>query len=304
MALAAVGCPTVDTAASSDSGSASPTISSVSSSVATGGASSVSSGGAAGASSTTSATGGVGGARCPAPIVPSYCGTLVYACGDGIDNDGDGLIDAGDPDCLGACDNTEESYATGIPYQCGGSCECMADCYFDYDKGSGNDDCHWSYECDPLEVAPTFDPVSFCSYDPTSSPPGADKTCAELATSQSSACTTLCRPLTPNGCDCFGCCELPAGSANFVYLGSAERGVGTCSAQTVDDPGKCHPCTPVPSCINPCDPCEACIGKPDPDPGCPAVSCPAGIEPCNAACGNSCPRGTYCITGCCQPLLR
>ncbi len=30
-----------------------------------------------------------------------------YGCGDCIDNDGDGLIDDRDPECLGPCDNTE-----------------------------------------------------------------------------------------------------------------------------------------------------------------------------------------------------
>lgn len=35
------------------------------------------------------------------------CPKQVYQCGDLIDNDGDGLIDAEDPDCLGPCDDTE-----------------------------------------------------------------------------------------------------------------------------------------------------------------------------------------------------
>jgi len=36
-------------------------------------------------------------------------------CGNCIDDDGDGKIDARDPECTGVCDNTEDSFFLGIP---------------------------------------------------------------------------------------------------------------------------------------------------------------------------------------------
>src|SRR5438132_13609674 len=35
------------------------------------------------------------------------CAGHVLQCGDCVDNDGDGLVDSHDPECLGPCDNTE-----------------------------------------------------------------------------------------------------------------------------------------------------------------------------------------------------
>ena len=77
------------------------------------------------------------------------CQTHVYQCGDCEDNDGDGVIDSRDTDCLGPCDNNESGFNTGIPG--GGSNPCSLDCYFDQDSGAGNDDCHWDHRCDPYE---------------------------------------------------------------------------------------------------------------------------------------------------------
>lgn len=41
------------------------------------------------------------------------------------------------------------------------------------------------------------------------------------------ACLAFCMPLTPNGCDCFGCCEVfaAAGSSRFVFI-RGETGIG------------------------------------------------------------------------------
>jgi hypothetical protein len=257
----------------------------------------VTGGGGAGA-----ATGGSGGGCSRGVIV---CQGHVYQCGDGIDDDGDGLIDEADPDCTGPCDNTEDSFYGGIPGQSGSPC--IVDCYFDQDSGSGNDDCHWTHKCDPYEVPPNYypEPVSglVCAYDPAAIPPGTNQTCVELSAAQSPACNGYCGPLTPNGCDCFGCCELPAGTGQFVWLGSEDGASnGSCSLSFVADPTKCHPCTPVPACLNACDHCELCIGKSTlPDDCGGAVSCNPGVAPCAADCP-FCPNGTYCITGCCQPL--
>lgn len=231
------------------------------------------------------------------------CQGHIYHCGDGIDNDADGLIDAADPDCTGACDNTEDSYYGGIPGQ--NNAPCRQDCYFDQDTGPGNDGCAWSAACDPLSIGPDFPPTGDpqCSYDPSTMVPGVGANCTSLLGAQSAQCAEVCGDLTPNGCDCFGCCELPAGSARYVWLGSTLGGVGSCEATALDDPTKCKPCTPVPSCLNPCERCERCVGKPALPPECAeAVSCPRGVQPCGASGQAACPLSAYCITGCCQPL--
>lgn len=241
--------------------------------------------------------------------VPTLCGRHTYECGNCIDDDFDGLVDSDDPDCLGPCDATENSYYGGIPGQ--NNAPCSQDCYFDQDTGSGNDRCYWDQRCDPLSVAPDYPPSgdSQCAYDPAASIPGTSATCTVLMASQLLECETYCRPLTPNGCDCFGCCNLPAGSNKFVWIGSVVNGVGSCDSANVNDPSRCKPCTPVLSCFNPCDACKVCIGRPDVDPTCPkdggppdaggVGQCPLGVQPCGLKGELPCDAGKYCITGCC-----
>ncbi len=77
---------------------------------------------------------------------PIACQGHIYACGDCMDNDGDGKIDAYDPDCLGPCDNNESGYGLMIPG--GDPATCSRDCYYDQDSGSGNDDCNWDTRCE------------------------------------------------------------------------------------------------------------------------------------------------------------
>jgi hypothetical protein len=228
------------------------------------------------------------------------CQGKVYQCGDCQDNDGDCRVDSGsDVDCLGPCDNTEDSYYGGIPGQ--NNSPCKQDCYFDADTGSGNDACYWSHQCDPLEVAPGFPPEgSQCAFDPNANTPGTNQSCSQLLSSQLQQCLNYCRPLTPNGCDCFGCCEIP-GAPTTVWLGSENpSGVGSCNINTVSDPTKCKPCTQVPSCLNTCDTCEICVGRPLP-PECSSQSCPAGVQPCGLPGQPLCPANFSCITGCCFP---
>jgi len=276
------------------------------------------SGGAGGSTSTY--TSGVGGA----PTVTSACQGHIYECGDIIDNDGDGLVDYQDPDCLGPCDNTEGSYYGGIPGQAGPAC--TVDCYFDQDSGSGNDDCHWNHQCDEHEQAPDYYPEheegAACAYNPNANTPGTSASCDEMYETQSQLCYDYCGPLTPNGCDCFGCCELPAGGGNYVWLGSEDAsGNGSCSLADVGDPTKCQPCKPVAACLNDCGPCEVCIGKPAPDPGCgpagtggsagvggmggggaPPAQCEEGVQSCGLSGQEPCGSDFYCITGCCRPV--
>jgi hypothetical protein len=177
------------------------------------------------------------------------CDNKIYACGDCLDNDADGLVDGEDPECLGACDDTEDSYFSGMAGQSDATCK--VDCYFDGDNGSGNDDCHWSHRCDPLSQSPDYPPSgdAQCAYDPLASVPGIALGCSDLLGAQSETCLAVCLPLTPTGCDCFGCCELPLGSKHHVWLGSTLNGEGSCNAATLSDPAKCHPCTPVSGCL-------------------------------------------------------
>jgi len=235
------------------------------------------------------------------------CQGKMYQCGDCIDNDGDGLIDSDDPDCTGPCDNTEDSYFGGIPGQ--NNAPCREDCYFDQDTGSGNDQCYWSQDCDPLSLAPAYPPSgdARCSYNPSAMVPGSGSTCAGLTAAQSPTCLNYCLPITPNGCDCFGCCELPADSGAFVWIGSSAKNVGTCDAAHVNDPAACRPCTPVKSCLNSCDPCEVCVGRTAPLATCatPGASrCPTTQAACGQPGEPDCAVDNYCITGCCAPAPR
>jgi len=237
-------------------------------------------------------------------------------CGDCEDNDGDGVIDSRDPECLGPCDNTEgPALTTGVGGEGGASCN--RDCYFDFGNGSGNDQCRWDTLCDPNE------PDVLCPYD-------ADEVfgmrCLET---QGDTCLDVCRPLTPNGCDCFGCCTFDelAGRASgdggeWVWLGSGigegeDRG-GTCTFDDILDTSLCKPCEPVADCFNDCGRCELCVGRDEipadcleeydggmpPDGGMyPPPRCPEGVQACGLDGDAECPLNFYCVTGCCVSTL-
>jgi len=249
------------------------------------------------------AAGPGGGADAPSGCRRTSCQNHVYQCGNCFDDDGDGLVDMDDPDCLGPCQNSEDSFS-GIPGQ--NNQECTQDCYFDQDSGSGNDDCIWSHKCDPLSVAPDYPPEgASCAYDPNATVPrqGRAGDCATLRTTQSAQCLNVCGPLTPNGCDCFGCCTV-SGSGPF-WLGSVfAQGSPSCDIDHIADPTRCKPCTQVTACLNPCEDCELCVGKrvlpaSCSSGGCVTPSCPAGLTPCGTPCLPGCPSGQACITGCC-----
>jgi hypothetical protein len=229
------------------------------------------------------------------------CQGKVYACGDCVDNDGDCSIDSNDSQCIGVCHNNETGFKGEIPGQ--NSAPCKADCYFDQDTGSGNDQCYWGHDCDPLSVAPNYDPEGKkCEYNPNANTPGTNASCAELYLTQPPICGSFCGPLTPNGCDCFGCCAIP-GAATTVYLGSEIDKSGSCDLSSIADPTKCRPCTQVQACLNPCDNCEICLGKPDLPPECGGdQTCPPNVEACGLPGQPACPPDTFCVTGCCQPV--
>jgi hypothetical protein len=247
------------------------------------------------------------------------CDSHVTECGDCMDNDGDGLTDSRDRECLGPCDNTEEPILlTGVGGETGGPCK--ADCYFDYGNGSGNDDCYWDHQCDPLSVGPRYDPEGMsCEYD--ESVVGS----RDCPTNQSDTCLGLCRPLTPNGCDCFGCCTFDeiagrpqAEGGEWVWLGSVVEGTndGTCTFDEVLDVDACRPCTPVMDCFNDCGRCEICLGRDELPPDCypppdggsypdggVEYRCDPGVQLCGLPGEAPCPIDYYCVTGCCVPTI-
>jgi hypothetical protein len=247
--------------------------------------------------------GGRGEAGSPGECQPVACLGKVYACGDCVDNDGDGAVDALDTQCLGACDDTEDSFSGGLPGQ--NNTPCRQDCYFDRDAGSGNDDCYYDHACDTLSVAPDYPPSgdAACEFAEETKISGTSATCSEVRAEQSEACLAYCKPLVPNGCDCFGCCEIPARSGRFVFVGSTVDEIPSCTEETLDDPVACKACTPVPSCFERCDACDVCVGEVQPGPGCVSDDrCGGEVPPCGADVAAPCPSDSYCVTGCCIPV--
>ena len=253
---------------------------------------------------------------------PTRCAGKLLECGDCEDNDGDGATDWRDPECLGPCDNTE---GPGLGAGVGGvnRANCKVDCYFDFGNGAGNDDCKWDHRCDRLEPESpncTFDEERLGSRD--------------CPLEQSEQCGNFCRPFTPNGCDCFGCCTFPQlkeagpeGARASVWIGNLdEDNASTCALDSLLDEEKCPRCTPVEDCFNDCGECEICVGKPEvpedcfeepggedvgpgePDAGRPdagddppdnPAQCSEGEQPCGLPGQDDCERNYYCITGCC-----
>ncbi|HYP88298.1 MAG TPA: hypothetical protein VEQ59_09090 [Polyangiaceae bacterium] len=254
-----------------------------------GGAGSSGSGGSETGVSGAGAEPGAAGSGAEA-CVRTACRGNFYECGDCIDNDGDGRSDALDPECLGPCDNDEAGFSTGLKTT--GSAPCRQDCYFDGDSGNGDDKCEWSQQCDPLSVAPDY-------------PPSGDARCAfgqpmvgkaiDCAAPQPDSCLAECLPLVPNGCDCFGCCELPSLSGEYHFIGRGRGALG-CELAALDDPAACPPCTPVDTCFNACERCEVCVGG-GRDASCDAAAACQSGQACDAE--NPCGFGDYCVTGCC-----
>lgn len=203
------------------------------------------------------------------------CSGHVCLCANCVDDDADGLADALDPECAGSRDDDEATYGYGFASSPGKTCD---DCYWDGNSGSGNDACSVSTQC---SVSGT--PAN-----------GSCATCAPTAD-----CVSRCLAATPNGCDCFGCCEVfdASGTAHHVRL------VSTCTAANLDDPTACPACLPNAACQNPCGRCELCPGRTlaDLPADCGGVACDAPGAPCAA--DGSCPKGEYCSLGCCLTSL-
>jgi cysteine-rich repeat protein len=155
------------------------------------------------------------------------CDGKLYKCGNGLDDDADGKIDLKDPECTSPCDDDEKSFQTSLPGQ---NLDCKSDCYWDANSGAGEDKCDWNLKCDPQNPG---DDIG-CKYDP------GQKMCMMT---QGDPCLDFCVPLIPNGCDCFGCCEI---SGKFVYLNSNPQ----CNLANL---AACNSCTFNEQCANTCD---------------------------------------------------
>lgn len=214
------------------------------------------------------------------------CGSAPCQCNNGIDDDGDGVIDGFDVECTGALDDDEQSFATGIPGD--NRDPKWQDCFFDGNSGAGDDRCRYPTTCLTGELSQD------------------DPACATTE-----ACRNSCQPLVPNGCDCFGCCavQLPNGQAVDIVL------TASCSLETIGDTEACTPCTPSDSCGNECGECELCPGKtpadlpascgaeePPPPEEEPEPECDFGATACSEQ--SDCPEEQVCSFGCCAVVVR
>ena len=211
-------------------------------------------------------------------IAELKCNGKLYKCGNGLDDDGDGKIDLKDPECTSPCDDDEKSFQTSLPGQ---NLDCKSDCYWDANSGAGEDKCEWNLKCDPLSPG---DDIG-CAY---------DKNLKMCTMTQPDPCLNFCVPLIPNGCDCFGCCEI---AGKFYYLNSNPQ----CSLNNL---GACNSCTFNKQCANSCEPaqCEVCFGQDvnDLPPECnDTPSCDNGL-PCLDE--TDCPGFNFCQTGCCVEI--
>lgn len=215
----------------------------------------------------------------PAPPAAD-CGGHACGCSNGLDDDGDHLIDGFDPECTGPIDDDEGSFGTGGPE---GVEECL-DCFFDRNASSDDDGCAYPRACLTGET------------------PASDGECAGC--NVMGPCVQACRPLTPNGCDCFGCCEVAMPDGSLVGV----RAVAGCSVAVVDDEDACPRCEPNNSCRNRCGRCELCPGRtaadlPDNckrDAGAadlPDHTCDDGETVCSDS--KPCDPDHYCQSGCC-----
>jgi hypothetical protein len=164
---------------------------------------------------------------------PQLCNGRTCACSNGLDDDGDKLTDGEDPECTGNADDLENSFATRSDDD-RENAKCQ-DCYFN--TVPGNDVCNRP---------------SSCATDGT--PSGGTGACRECAVGN--ACVSACAALAPNGCDCFGCCEVWNKGQKLRILLRA-----SCSMDTLADAVACPRCEQATDCLNECSTCERCPGK-------------------------------------------
>ena len=225
-----------------------------------------------------------------APGTTGMCVPGGPQCNNCVDDDHDGRIDGNDIECTGALDNDESSFATGIP---GDNIDTVhQDCFFDGNSGSGNDGCNIHVCC--LLGAPdrASCPFGANQYDP-----------ASCNSPEVQMCIQVCAPLTPPGCDCFGCCTLCDPTTNACRDILTNPAVApNCDAAHINDPVACPSCVKRTACGSPCggDTCILCPGQDPSD--LPAscngsTMCPSGQATCGA--GMPCGIGQFCSNGCC-----
>jgi hypothetical protein len=211
-------------------------------------------------------------------------------CNNCIDDDGDGLIDGADPHCTGPLDDREDSFATGIP---GDNVDAVKqDCFFDGNSGHGDDGCDLHICCLLDQCPPEL-----------SSPPFFPDRC-----SVTQACIDNCAPLSPPGCDCFGCCTICDPETNDCYDVLTHPAVAPdCALGVISDPDKCPRCVKNAECNGGgCEPdgCILCPGQTEEDlpPECNDMNqCPGGRTPCSTSA--DCADNQYCSSRCCLAVV-
>jgi hypothetical protein len=217
-----------------------------------------------------------------APIdaaLAARCGNRPCACNNGLDDDHDGLIDGLDPECTGALDEDEATFATGKASKV----KNCRDCFWDEDQGTGNDLCRYPSACLRGEEPASNGNCGSCEVEPS--------------------CVATCRARTPNGCDCFGCCAISRPNAVTVSIELSDR----CSLDKIGDTAACPRCTQSTQCRNECGRCELCPGRSlsdlpaDCHAGTPPNRCDEGQHVC--ATSSDCTTDQYCQLGCCFASL-
>lgn len=233
--------------------------------------------GTAGDGTAGDGTGGAsqGGATGAGGTLSDLCnGTC--SCSNGLDDDEDGLVDGFDPECTSPFDDNEGSFATGIPGD--NRDPTWQDCFFDGNSGAGDDGCRYHTDCLTGKLPLTSTKCTL-----------------------SEACIDFCQPLTPNGCDCFGCCSIQRSDKTSVDVLTGD----TCSVASVDDSTACPRCTKSAACNNTCGRCELCAGKTVedlPEDCAGTTTCDDGLQTCSAT--ESCAADAYCSQGCCTVSIR
>jgi hypothetical protein len=211
-------------------------------------------------------------------------------CSDCIDNDGDGLVDGFDPECTGASDMLENSFATGIS---GDNVDAKnQDCFFDGNSGGGDDGCAMPTccilglshdECAARGLGNNFNPATDCP-------------------APSQMCIDYCQPATAPGCDCFGCCHICDGTdCRDIAINPAIS--PDCTLDTLTDPTKCMVCTPSTVCSGTTcggETCTLCPGQTSEDlpASCGGTTQCPGSTVCTTS--SDCPvAGSFCSAGCC-----
>jgi len=171
----------------------------------------------------------------PAHASPGGPGVAAPApqCDDTIDNNGNGFVDLDDPYCRAAQDNDESSFGSGVPGD-DLNAPSSLDCWFDFNTGSGDDDCDRHACCDIDGECPAdLEPESYDS--------GA---CAQTAT-----CVETCAPLTHADRDCYCCCDVcvpGTTTCRTVYVNPVVS--PECSLESLTDTASCRPCVRDTAC--------------------------------------------------------